>query len=134
MSQENQKLIDYYENALAKTEKRLLSQGSSSIQTSRSDIVTRLRQQLDSLRYKKVLMQAQGYAENSWQMGEINRDIGDFSETFLIGTFEEAVLIAYQKSRIADTVLLSPGASSFDMFDSYVERGNYFKEIVNKFK
>lgn len=64
----------------------------------------------------------------------INRDIGDFSETFLIGTFEEAVLIAYQKSRIGDTVLLSPGASSFDMFDSYVERGNYFKEIVNKFK
>lgn len=64
----------------------------------------------------------------------INRDIGDFSETFLIGTFEEAVLIAFQKSRIADTVLLSPGASSFDMFDSYVERGNYFKEIVNKFK
>jgi UDP-N-acetylmuramoylalanine--D-glutamate ligase len=64
----------------------------------------------------------------------INRDVGDFSETFLIGTFEEAVLIAYQKSRIGDTVLLSPGASSFDMFDSYVERGNYFKEIVNKFR
>ncbi len=64
----------------------------------------------------------------------INRDIGDYAETFLIGTFEEAVLIAYQKSRIGDTVLLSPGASSFDMFDSYVERGNYFKEIVNKFK
>lgn len=63
----------------------------------------------------------------------INRDIGDFAETFLIGTFEEAVLIAYQKSRISDIVLLSPGCSSFDMFDSYVERGNYFKEIVNKF-
>lgn len=63
----------------------------------------------------------------------INRDIGDFTETFLIGTFEEAVLIAYQKSRIGDTVLLSPGASSFDIFDSYVERGNYFKELVNKF-
>ncbi len=64
----------------------------------------------------------------------INRDIGDFTETFLIGTFEEAVLIAYQKSRIADIVLLSPGCSSFDMFDSYIERGNYFKEIINKFK
>lgn len=64
----------------------------------------------------------------------INRDIGDYSETFLIGTFEEAVLIAYQKSRIADTVLLSPGASSFDMFDSYEERGNYFKEIVKRFR
>ncbi|NQY99770.1 MAG: UDP-N-acetylmuramoyl-L-alanine--D-glutamate ligase [Bdellovibrionales bacterium] len=64
----------------------------------------------------------------------INRDIGDYSETFLIGTFEEAVLIAYQKSRINDYVLLSPGASSFDIFDSYEERGNYFKEIVNNFK
>jgi UDP-N-acetylmuramoylalanine--D-glutamate ligase len=64
----------------------------------------------------------------------INRDVGDFCETYLIGTFEEAVLIAYQKSRIGDTVLLSPGCSSFDMFDSYVERGNYFKDIVNSFK
>ena len=63
----------------------------------------------------------------------INRDLGDFSETFLIGTFEEAVLIAYQKSRIGDIVLLSPGCSSFDMFDSFEERGEYFKEIVRKF-
>jgi UDP-N-acetylmuramoylalanine--D-glutamate ligase len=63
----------------------------------------------------------------------INRDLGDFSETFLIGTFEEAVLIAYQKSRIGDVVLLSPGCSSFDMFDSFEERGEYFKEIVRKF-
>ena len=64
----------------------------------------------------------------------INRDLGDFSETFLIGTFEEAVLIAYQKSRIGDIVLLSPGCSSFDMFDSFEERGDYFKEIVRKFR
>ncbi len=64
----------------------------------------------------------------------INRDLGDFSETYLIGTFEEAVLIAYQKSRIGDIILMSPGCSSFDMFDSYEERGNYFKEIVKKFK
>lgn len=64
----------------------------------------------------------------------INRDLGDYSETFLIGTFEEAVLIAYQKSRIGDIVLLSPGASSFDMFDSYEERGNYYKELVARFK
>ncbi len=64
----------------------------------------------------------------------VNRDLGDFSETYLIGTFEEAVLIAYQKSRIGDIVLMSPGCSSFDMFDSYEERGDYFKEIVKKFK
>lgn len=64
----------------------------------------------------------------------MNRDLGDWTETFLIGTFDEAVLIAYQKSRIGDTVLLSPGASSFDMFDSYEERGNRFKELVERFR
>ena len=62
----------------------------------------------------------------------INRDIGDASETFLIGTFEEAVLIAYQKSCIGDVVLMSPGCSS-DIFDNYIERGNFFKEIVKNF-
>ena len=31
-----------------------------------------------------------------------------------------------------DVVLLSPSTSSFDEFHSYVERGNVFKDIVNK--
>jgi tyrosine-protein kinase Etk/Wzc len=73
--QENQKLIEFYNKALDKLENRLLSQGSSAAGSSRSDLVARLRQQLDSLRYKKILMQAQGFSENSWQMTEINRDI-----------------------------------------------------------
>lgn len=64
----------------------------------------------------------------------INRDLGDFSETFLIGTFEEAILIAYQKSRINDIVLLSPGCPAFDLFDSFEERGEYFREMIRKFK
>ena len=51
-----------------------------------------------------------------------------------MGTFEEAVVVAYQKSRIGDKVLLSPGCSSLDLFDSYKERGNAFKEIVGKFR
>ena len=65
---------------------------------------------------------------------EINRHIGDNTETFLIGTFDEAVFISYHKSRINDTVLLSPGCPSFDMFSNYIERGNYFKKLVKKFK
>ena len=63
----------------------------------------------------------------------INRDIGSLTETFLVGGFEEAVFISYNKSRIGDRVLLSPGCSSFDLFNSYKERGNLFKETVNKF-
>lgn len=64
---------------------------------------------------------------------KINREIGDFTETYLIGTFEEAVLIAFQKSRIGDIILMSPGCPGTDMFDSIEERGNYFKKIVNQF-
>jgi UDP-N-acetylmuramoylalanine--D-glutamate ligase len=62
----------------------------------------------------------------------LNRTIGDFSETFIIGTFEEAVLLAYQKSRSGDVILLSPGCSSYDMFENFEERGNYFKELIQK--
>ena len=63
---------------------------------------------------------------------KINRAIGDHAETFLVGTFEEAVLLAYQKSRSGDIILLSPGCSSFDMFRNYEERGDYFKKLVNQ--
>ncbi len=64
---------------------------------------------------------------------KLNRAIGDFSETFLVGTFEEAVYLAYQKSRSGDVVLLSPGCASQDMFKNYEERGDYYKRIVNTF-
>lgn len=63
---------------------------------------------------------------------KINRAIGDMADTFLVGTFEEAVLLAYQKSRSGDIILLSPGCSSFDMFRNYEERGEYFKKLVQQ--
>jgi UDP-N-acetylmuramoylalanine--D-glutamate ligase len=63
---------------------------------------------------------------------KINRAIGDYSETFMLGTFEEAVLLAYQKSRNGDVILLSPGCPSYDMFKNYEERGEYFKKLVEQ--
>ena len=48
-------------------------------------------------------------------MGEskekMNRAIGDFAETYMVGTFEEGVLLSYQKSRSGDIILLSPGCA-----------------------
>ena len=90
-----------------------------------------------NLNYEPLIPFIRQKVKNLILVGEvkerINRALGDYTETFLIGTFEEAILIAYQKSRIDDIILLSPGASSHDMFDNYVERGNYFKKLVNKF-
>ena len=90
-----------------------------------------------NLNFKPLVDQVRRKVKTLILVGEakerINREIGDFSETYLIGTFEEAVLISYQKSRIGDMVLLSPGCPSHDLFDSYEERGNYFKKLVNQF-
>jgi len=61
---------------------------------------------------------------------KINRALGDYAETYLVGTFEEAVILSYQKSRSGDIILLSPGCASYDMFRNFEERGDYFKKIV----
>ncbi len=45
-------------------------------------------------------------------------------------SMEEAVEAALDAALPGDTVLLSPACASFDMFDSYVHRGNRFREIV----
>ena len=60
----------------------------------------------------------------------MNRALGEHPQTFIVGSFEESVLLAYQKSRTGDTILLSPGNPSTDFFRDFEERGNYFKKLV----
>jgi UDP-N-acetylmuramoylalanine--D-glutamate ligase len=48
----------------------------------------------------------------------------------LAASLEEAVGVASKIAQDGDTVLFSPGTSSFDMFRNYGERGNRFKEAV----
>ncbi len=60
----------------------------------------------------------------------MNRALQEHPQTFIVGSFEESVLLAYQKSRTGDTILLSPGNPATDFFRDYEERGNYFKKLV----
>ncbi len=62
----------------------------------------------------------------------LNRTLGDHAETFLLGSIEEALLLAYQKSRIGDQVLFSPGCPSYDMFKDFEERGEKFNGFIAK--
>jgi UDP-N-acetylmuramoylalanine--D-glutamate ligase len=49
-----------------------------------------------------------------------------------VQTLSEAVTIATQYAQPGDTVLFSPGTSSFDMFKNYADRGNQFRQLVKE--
>jgi UDP-N-acetylmuramoylalanine--D-glutamate ligase len=46
-------------------------------------------------------------------------------------TIPEAVRIATELAKPGQSIVLSPGTSSFDMFSGYAERGNVFRDAVN---
>ncbi len=69
-------------------------------------------------------------------IGEVKNDIKNecdrqgFKAYELFETFEDAVASCMKKAESGDCVLLSPACASWDMFDSYEQRGRIFKEIV----
>ena len=73
-------------------------------------------------------------------IGDTKRIIGqkcrnmNYNNVIYADTLEEAVEIANSYANIGDNILLSPACASFDMFKSYEERGNKFKEIVMNLK
>ena len=48
-------------------------------------------------------------------------------------SLQEAVFKARSLAQAGDTVLLSPGCASFDMFENFEDRGDQFKKIVEQF-
>ncbi len=61
---------------------------------------------------------------------KMRAQLGDLAQTRCADSLKEATQSAFKLSETGDTLLFSPGCSSFDMFSSYEERGNLFKEIV----
>lgn len=47
-------------------------------------------------------------------------------------SLEEAIQIAKDVAKLGEVVLFSPASASFDMFKNFEERGNKFKEIIQK--
>lgn len=63
---------------------------------------------------------------------EIEEMIDGFCDSEKVETLEEAVKKGFEVAEDSDIVLLSPGCASFDMFKSYVDRGEQFKRIVSR--
>jgi UDP-N-acetylmuramoylalanine--D-glutamate ligase len=62
----------------------------------------------------------------------IARDWSDATPCHPVDSLEAAVARARELARPGDTVLFSPGTSSFDMFRSYEERGDLFKQLTTQ--
>lgn len=52
-------------------------------------------------------------------------------ELISVKNYEEATLLAHRLANAGDVVLLSPASTSFDAFDNFMQRGNFFKKLVN---
>ena len=56
----------------------------------------------------------------------------DFKNYEVADTFEKAIDLCVENAEDGDCVLLSPACASWDMFKSYEQRGEIFKDLVNK--
>lgn len=58
--------------------------------------------------------------------------LGDVIDAEMVNGLKEAVELSVSRASEGDTVLLSPGCSSFDMFEDFEDRGRKFKEAVRE--
>jgi len=63
---------------------------------------------------------------------KIAKSLNGFKNKIEADTLENAVKEGYKRAKNGDIVLLSPACASFDMFRDYEDRGEQFKEIVNR--
>lgn len=78
----------------------------------------------------------QGKVKRVVAMGEaaerIENELVPYIAVKRVSSLEEGVSLAAGSAQMGETVLLSPGCSSYDQFASYEHRGEKFKELVKE--
>lgn len=62
--------------------------------------------------------------------GKMAQALGTATEMVFAKTLQDAVMLASERARSGEVVLLSPACASFDMFRDFEDRGRQFKEAV----
>lgn len=63
---------------------------------------------------------------------DIYNSLSDSYDVIKINKFEKAITSAIQLAERGDSVLMSPGCASYDQFNNFEERGDCFKDIVER--
>ena len=74
------------------------------------------------------------FGEIAGQLAETFSSLSDQMPVTEATSLEEAVQMACALATHGDTILFSPGTSSFDMFSGYEDRGDQFRRIVSNLK
>ncbi len=90
--------------------------------------------------FKELVDEFKGRVKFVAIIGEVKEKIAEtlkesgFENFSVVESFEDAIKICYKNAEKGECVLLSPACASWDMFSSYEERGEIFKEFVNGLK
>lgn len=74
------------------------------------------------------------FGEIAHQLLDTFSPLSDEIPIAVASTLEQAVKMAGEQAEHGDTILFSPGTSSFDMFSGYEERGDCFRRIVSELR
>ena len=87
--------------------------------------------------FSELIMNFKNKVKYAVVMGETKNliikslDKYNFKNYKVVDSLEEAVNVAYNNSDLGDKILLSPACASWDMYNSFEERGKHFKEIIS---
>lgn len=86
------------------------------------------------LSYDSLLCEIKKHVRTVIVMGnnreEITSKICGTAPIIEVKNLEEAVLVASTRANIGEAILLSPSATSYDLYSSFEERGDHFRQIV----
>jgi UDP-N-acetylmuramoylalanine--D-glutamate ligase len=84
--------------------------------------------------FSLLAQSVRGYVRQLILIGEaadrIEEQLGALAPVIRAASMQEAVRRAAEVAERGDTVLLSPGCASFDMFTGYAHRGEVFQQAV----